>query len=109
LEAQNALLGDVATKLGISSFSHNLFLDFLHRQSALGIRPRAILYGTECAMYLTTDQRILRIRMRMYKIRQKFDALANLGLTAKCRECIRQDRYLRKQLAKLEAESRLAR
>jgi hypothetical protein len=60
-------------------------------------------------MYLTTEQRIQRIKLRMFKNRKKFDELANSKLSAKCRACIRTDRYLRRQLTQLEEESRVAR
>jgi len=55
-------------------------------------------------MNLTIEQRIHRLRMRMYKNRQKFDELEKLGQEAKCRACIRQDRNLQKKLIALENE-----
>jgi hypothetical protein len=58
----------------------------------------------ECAMFLTIEQRIQRLKMRMYKNRQKFDELAKLGETAKCRARIRWDRQFQKQLRSLEDE-----
>jgi hypothetical protein len=55
-------------------------------------------------MYLTIEQRIQRLKMRMYKNRQKFDEFAKLGETAKCRARIRWDRQFQKQLKRLEDE-----
>ena len=55
-------------------------------------------------MYLTHQQRIFRLRMRIFTNRQKFEELRNLQQYAKCRACIRQVRHLRKQLAQLEAK-----
>jgi len=53
-------------------------------------------------MYLTHQQRVFRLRVRVFTNRQKFDELQKLGEVAKCRACIRRDRHLRKQLAHLE-------
>ena len=55
-------------------------------------------------MYLTIEQRIQRLRLRMFQNRQKFDELAKLGQEAKCRACIHRDRRLHKQLADLESQ-----
>jgi hypothetical protein len=57
-------------------------------------------------MRLSHEERILRLKMRISANRRKFDELKAAGEIAKCRACIRQDRYLRKKLKAFENEGK---
>jgi hypothetical protein len=60
--------------------------------------------GIQDSMRLSHEERILRLKMRISANRRKFDEHQTAGEIAKCRACIRQDRYLQKKLKALENE-----
>jgi hypothetical protein len=63
-------------------------------------------YEIQTSMRLTHEQRILRLKMRISANRQRFDEHQAAGEIAKCRACIRQDRYMQKKLKALENEGK---
>jgi hypothetical protein len=52
------------------------------------------------------EDRILRLKMRISANRRKFDEYQAAGQVAKCRACIRQDKYLQKKMKVLENEGK---
>jgi hypothetical protein len=57
-------------------------------------------------MLFSREERILRLKLRIIANRRKFDEHKAAGEIAKCRACIRQDRYLQKKLKVLENEGK---